>query len=88
MELIGWLIFGALVGWLASKIMGTDPQQGALMNIIIGIVGALLGGWIANVIGLGTPGFGWLDPIGWIIAIIGAVILIFLWQLITGRRRV
>ncbi len=88
MEIIGWIIFGAIAGWIASMIMGTDPQQGALMNIIIGIVGALLGGWIANLLGLGTPGFGWFDPIGWIIAILGAVLVIFLWQLIAGRRSI
>ena len=46
MGIIGWLIFGAIVGWIASKIMGTDAQQGALLNIIVGIVGALLGGFL------------------------------------------
>ncbi len=48
-----WLLFGALVGWLASIVMRTDAQQGALMNIIVGIVGAFLGGFLFNLLGLG-----------------------------------
>ena len=46
-----WLLFGALIGWLASIVMRTDAQQGALMNIVVGIVGAFLGGLIFNLIG-------------------------------------
>ncbi len=86
MGLIAWLIFGGIVGWIASLIMGTDAQQGILMNIIVGIVGALLGGLLANLLGLGA-GFGsFFDIWSWIIAIIGAVVLIWLVRLFTGRR--
>lgn len=46
-----WLLFGALIGWLASIVMRTDAQQGALMNIVVGIVGAFLGGLIFNLLG-------------------------------------
>lgn len=48
-----WLLFGALVGWLASMVMGTDAQQGAILNIIVGIVGAFLGGLIFSMLGIG-----------------------------------
>jgi uncharacterized membrane protein YeaQ/YmgE (transglycosylase-associated protein family) len=41
-----WLLFGALVGWLASIVMHTDARQGALLNIVVGIVGAVIGGWL------------------------------------------
>ena len=41
-----WLLFGALVGWLASMVMRTDAQQGALLNIVVGIVGAMIGGFL------------------------------------------
>ena len=51
MGIILWIIFGALVGWLASLIMGTDAQQGALANIIVGIIGAVIGGWVMNLLG-------------------------------------
>ncbi|HEU4326948.1 MAG TPA: GlsB/YeaQ/YmgE family stress response membrane protein [Roseiflexaceae bacterium] len=46
-----WLLFGALVGWLASIVMRTDAQQGALMNIVVGIVGAFLGGLLFSLFG-------------------------------------
>ena len=48
-----WLRFGALVGWLASLVMRTDAQQGLLINILVGIVGAFLGGLVFNFIGIG-----------------------------------
>lgn len=41
-----WLVVGGIIGWIASKIMRTDAQQGALMNIVVGIIGAFIGGWL------------------------------------------
>ncbi|MES3004583.1 MAG: GlsB/YeaQ/YmgE family stress response membrane protein [Patescibacteria group bacterium] len=74
MGFILWIIFGALVGWIASLIMKTDAQQGALMNIIVGIIGAVLGGWIMNMLGeSGTTGF---NVYSFIVALIGAIVLI------------
>ena len=87
MGIIAWLIFGAIIGWIASKIMGTDAQQGALLNIVVGIVGALLGGWVANLLGMGAGFESFFDPWSWIIAIVGACLLLFLWGLVTGNRR-
>jgi uncharacterized membrane protein YeaQ/YmgE (transglycosylase-associated protein family) len=48
-----WLLFGALVGWLASIVMHTNAQQGMLLNIVVGIVGAFLGGFLFNLLGIG-----------------------------------
>lgn len=74
MGIILWIIFGALVGWVASLIMKTDAQQGSLMNIIVGIVGALIGGFIMNSLGnAGTTGF---NLYSFLVALLGAVILI------------
>ncbi len=75
MSIILWIIFGALVGWVASLIMKTDAQQGPLLNIVVGIVGAVLGGWIMNLLGRGdtTTGFNFSS---FIVALIGAVVLI------------
>lgn len=74
MGILLWIIFGALVGWIASMIMKTDAQQGALLNIIVGIIGAVLGGWIMNFFGqTGTTGF---NLYSFIVAIIGACVLI------------
>jgi uncharacterized membrane protein YeaQ/YmgE (transglycosylase-associated protein family) len=74
MGIILWIIFGALVGWIASIIMKTDAQQGAMLNIVVGIVGAVLGGYIMNFFGqTGTTGF---NLYSFLVALIGAVVLI------------
>lgn len=55
MNFIIWLIVGGVIGWLASIVMKTDGQQGIILNVIVGIVGAMLGGWlISPLIGVGT----------------------------------
>jgi len=85
MGIIAWLIFGGLAGWIASKIMGTDAQQGILLNIVVGIVGAFLGGFIgSNLLGLGVTGF---NITSFLVAVVGACILLFLVGMVTGRGR-
>lgn len=82
---ISWIVFGALAGWIASKITGRNSQQGCLMNIIVGIVGAFVGGWGYSLI-TGRPlviGWNWT---AFIVAVIGAVILLALVNLVSGRR--
>ena len=73
-----WLLFGALVGWLASIVMRTDAQQGALLNIVVGIVGAFLGGFLASL--LGVPGAninsGDFSLSALLISFVGAVVLL------------
>jgi uncharacterized membrane protein YeaQ/YmgE (transglycosylase-associated protein family) len=73
-----WLLFGALVGWLASIVMRTDAQQGALMNIVVGIVGAFLGGFLASALGFNGSNINNNDfsLSGLIVAFIGAVVLL------------
>jgi uncharacterized membrane protein YeaQ/YmgE (transglycosylase-associated protein family) len=74
MGIILWIIFGALVGWVASLIMKTDSQQGAALNIVVGILGAIIGGWLMSFIGeSAVTGFN-LYSFG--VALIGAVVLI------------
>lgn len=78
---MGWIVIilvGALIGWIASKLMSTDEQQGALANIAIGIVGSLLGSWLfGGVLGIGSASVaGALSIWGIIWGIIGAVVLI------------
>jgi uncharacterized membrane protein YeaQ/YmgE (transglycosylase-associated protein family) len=76
MNIILWIIFGALAGWIASIIMGRNAQMGALANIIVGIVGALIGGFIMNAFGAqGVTGF---NLTSLIVAILGAIVLLFL----------
>ncbi|HYE97070.1 MAG TPA: GlsB/YeaQ/YmgE family stress response membrane protein [Rubricoccaceae bacterium] len=89
MTLLLIIIVGGLIGWLASKIMGTDPQQGILMNVIIGIVGAVIAGFIADALDIGDEGTilqGDFDIVSLLISLVGAVILIWLWKMIAGRR--
>lgn len=81
----GWIILGGLAGWIASKIMKTDAQMGIVMNIIVGIVGGLLGGWILSAFNVNVAGGGLIFSM--LTAIGGAVILLWLVGLVTGRRR-
>ena len=74
MNIILWIIFGGIVGWLASLVMKTDAQQGIVLNVIVGIVGAVLGGLILNFFGVaGVTGF---NLYSFVVALIGAVVLI------------
>jgi uncharacterized membrane protein YeaQ/YmgE (transglycosylase-associated protein family) len=71
MNLIIQLIIGGVIGWLASIVMKTNAQMGMIANVIVGIVGAGIGGWLAGQLGVGGP------PImGWVMAVLGAAILI------------
>jgi uncharacterized membrane protein YeaQ/YmgE (transglycosylase-associated protein family) len=73
-----WLVFGALVGWLASIVMRTDAQQGALLNIVVGIVGAFLGGLIFNLLGIGGSNINNSDfsLSSLLVSFVGAVVLL------------
>ena len=74
MNWIVTIVVGAIVGWLASIVMKTNAQMGAIANILVGIVGSSLGFWLAGMLGLSASG-----PIaGWIVAIVGAAVLIFI----------
>ncbi|MDQ5932085.1 MAG: hypothetical protein QG649_170 [Patescibacteria group bacterium] len=82
--ILGALIIGGLAGWVASMIMKTDGSMGILMNIIVGIVGAILGNLLLPVFGIdGTTGFSlW----SFVVALIGAMLLLFIVKMFTGRR--
>ena len=82
MSLLTWLIVGLVAGVLASFVMGGG--YGLIGDIIIGIVGAFLGGWLFSMLGVGSP-FGGL-AVTIFVAFIGAVVLLFLLRLIRGRR--
>ena len=71
-----WILLGALAGWIASIIMGRNAQMGALANIVVGIVGALIGGFLMNAMGAsGVTGFNFYSVL---VAIAGAVVLLFI----------
>ena len=80
MSIIAFIILGGIAGWLASIIMKTDPSQGIILNVVVGIVGAFLGGFVFNFFGnTGVTGFNFYSLV---VATIGAVILIWLTKLI------
>ncbi len=84
MGFIGWIIIGGLAGWIASKIMGTDAQQGILLNIVVGIVGGLIGGWILGLF-IDMEDAGWI--LSFITALVGACLLLFVVKAVTGSRK-
>ena len=77
MNLILWLIIGGVVGWLASLIMRTDGQQGIVLNVVVGVVGAFLAGWfISPLVGVGTINQNNFSLASVLVSLIGAVILL------------
>ena len=77
MNFIIWLVVGGLIGWVASMIMKTDAQQGVILNVVVGIVGSMLGGWfIAPLLGTGTVNTTDFSVMGLLSSLIGAVILL------------
>jgi uncharacterized membrane protein YeaQ/YmgE (transglycosylase-associated protein family) len=80
MSIIAWILLGGVAGWLASIFAGTDASQGLIANIIIGIVGAMVGGFLFNVLGgAGITGF---NLYSLLVAIIGSIVLISLSRLV------
>lgn len=73
-NLLVTLIIGGIVGWLASIVMKVNNQMGILANVVIGIVGSFLGVYVANALGVRTYG----APAAWIVAVLGAVLLIWI----------
>jgi uncharacterized membrane protein YeaQ/YmgE (transglycosylase-associated protein family) len=87
MNFIIWLIVGGIIGWLASMIMKTDAQQGIILNVVVGIVGSFLGGWlIAPLLGSGTANTGDFSVMGLIASLIGAIILLAIVNLFRRGR--
>lgn len=77
MNFIIWLLVGGIIGWLASLLMKTDGQQGIILNVIVGIVGAMLGGWfISPLVGVGTINQDNFSLPALLVSFVGAAILL------------
>jgi uncharacterized membrane protein YeaQ/YmgE (transglycosylase-associated protein family) len=83
--IIMWIIIGALAGWIGSKIMGTDARQGGLANIIVGVIGAVAGGFLTRVFFGDLKGNNGLIA-SFLVALLGACVVIGIWKAIAGRR--
>ena len=86
MNFIIWLVIGGLIGWLASMLMKTDGQQGVFLNVIVGIVGAMLGGWfISPLVGVATINQNNFSMPALLVSFVGAVILLAIVNLVFLR---
>jgi uncharacterized membrane protein YeaQ/YmgE (transglycosylase-associated protein family) len=82
--IIGWIVFGLVVGAIAKLVMpGRDPG-GFIVTILLGIVGAVLGGWIGRALNMYGPN----EPAGFVMALVGAVVVLALYRMTIGRGRV
>lgn len=86
MGILSWIIFGGLAGWVASLLVGGNERQGCIMNIIVGVVGAFIGGLLMQLLGGGEFNFDF-DLTSFIVAVIGAVVLLAIVNALRGRRR-
>lgn len=87
MNFIIWLVVGGLIGWVASMIMRTNGQQGVVLNVIVGIVGALVGGWlISPLVGLPTINQDVFSVGAMTVSLIGAIILLAVVNLVNRAR--
>lgn len=86
MNFLIWLIVGGLIGWVASILMGTNGQQGLLLNVIVGIVGAFVGGLVLTpYFGIATINQNNFSMPGLLVSLVGAIILLALVSLLRGR---
>lgn len=83
MNFIIWLIIGGVIGWLASMVMRTDGQQGIFLNVVVGIVGAMLAGWfISPLVGIGTINQDNFSVPAMLVSFVGAAILLAIVNLV------
>jgi uncharacterized membrane protein YeaQ/YmgE (transglycosylase-associated protein family) len=81
MSVLGWILFGLIVGIVAKFLMpGRDPG-GFIVTILLGIVGALLGGWLGRAVGWYGEG----DPVGFVMAVLGSIVLLALYRMLARR---
>jgi uncharacterized membrane protein YeaQ/YmgE (transglycosylase-associated protein family) len=84
MGIIAWIVFGLLAGWLAKLVMpGKDPG-GCIITMLLGVAGAVLGGFLGTMLGFG--GIEGFDLRSFLMAVVGAILLLLLYRVFTGRR--
>lgn len=86
MGIIGWILLGFLAGLVAKAVMPGEEGGGCIVTTLLGIAGALLGGFIAAALGLGDPIDEFFDLSTWAASIVGAVVILFAWRAWSGRR--
>ena len=86
MSIIAWIVLGLLAGMIAKAIMPGGERVGIILTTVLGIAGALVGGFLATALGFGDPIDEFFDLSTWIAAVAGALIILWVWSLISGRR--
>jgi uncharacterized membrane protein YeaQ/YmgE (transglycosylase-associated protein family) len=86
MGIIGWILLGLLAGVIAKALLPGDDPGGFIITTLIGIAGALLGGFLARAFGIGDPIDEFFDISTWLAAIIGAFVLLMVYRMVVGRR--
>lgn len=84
MSIIGWIVFGLIAGFIASRIVN-NSGEGLILDIVLGVIGAVVGGWLFTQFGWG--GVSGFNIYSMFVAVIGAIIVLWLYHLIIGRRR-
>ena len=87
MEWLAWLVVGAVAGWLAGLLVKGDEGLGVIGHVLLGLAGALIGGWVVSLLTGNDPMDGVFDISTIVTAVIGAVVLVLLGSMIMGRRR-
>jgi uncharacterized membrane protein YeaQ/YmgE (transglycosylase-associated protein family) len=85
-SIIAWIILGLLAGMIAKALMPGGERVGIILTTLLGIAGALVGGFLATALGLGDPIDEFFDISTWVAAVIGALIILWIWNAISGRR--
>lgn len=86
MGIIGWIVLGFFAGVIAKAVMPGEEGGGFIVTTLLGIAGALLGGFIAAILGVGDPIDEFFDLSTWLAAVIGAVLILFAWRALRHRR--
>jgi uncharacterized membrane protein YeaQ/YmgE (transglycosylase-associated protein family) len=84
--IIGWILLGFLAGLIAQWLMPGERRGGCILTTLLGVGGALLGGLLASLVGLGDPIDEFFDLSTWVAAIIGAVVILAVWRAVSDRR--
>jgi uncharacterized membrane protein YeaQ/YmgE (transglycosylase-associated protein family) len=86
LSIIAWIVLGLLAGLIAKALMPGGERGGLIVTTLLGIAGALVGGFLAGVLGLGDPIDEFFDFSTWVAAVVGALIILFIWNAINNRR--
>ena len=86
MSIIAWIVLGLLAGLIAKAVMPGAERIGLILTTVLGVVGAILGGFIATALGFGDPIDEFFDISTWLAAVVGALIILFVWNAISNRR--